>query len=101
MPGQINDQKFICDKKPKNGYYIFTFSGKKEINLPENVEEQKKEEFFFSNIQDGIFKEEIRICIDKFQLKSTKNFKREEEKGIYKYYIKLINDNSSSDEEKI
>ena len=101
MPGQINDQKFICDKKPKNGYYIFTFSGKKEINLPENAEEQKKEEFFFSNIQDGIFKEEIRISIDKFQLRSTKYFKKEEEKGIYKYYFKLINDNSSSDEENI
>ena len=33
MPGKIIDQKFICNKIPKNGYYIMTFSGKKEINL--------------------------------------------------------------------
>ena len=101
MPGQIIEQKFICDKKPKNGYYIMTFSGKKILNLPENIDEQKKDEIYFSNIEDGNFHEEIKINIDKFQLKSTKYEKMEEEKGTYKYYFKLIIDNLSSDEENI
>lgn len=101
MPGQIIEQKFICDKKPKNGYYIMTFSGKKIINLPENIEEQKKVQIFFSNIEDGYFQEQIKINIDKFQLASTKYEKMEEEKGTYKYYFKLVMDNLSSDEEII
>ena len=99
MPGEIMEQKFVCSKKPKNGYYIMTFSGKKIANRPENLEEQKKNEIYYSNIDDGDFKEEIKINIDKFQLKSTKYEKKEEEKGIYKYYFNLIIDKGSSDEE--
>ena len=99
MPGQIIDQKFICDKVPKNGYYTMTFSGKKVANLPENIEEQKKDEIYFSNIEEGTFKEEIKISVDKFQLKSTKFQKMEDDKGVYKYYFNLIVDDSSSDEE--
>ena len=76
-----------------------TFSGKKIANRPENLEEQKKNEIYYSNIDDGDFKEEIKINIDKFQLKSTKYEKKEEEKGIYKYYFNLIIDKGSSDEE--
>ena len=101
MPGKIIDQKFICNKIPKNGYYIMTFSGKKEINLPDNIDEQKKNEFFFSNIEDGYFKEEIKINIDKFQLRTTKYEKKIDGNGVYEYYFNLINDNSSSDEEII
>jgi len=99
MPGQIIDQKFVCDKVPKNGYYTMTFSGKKVANLPENIEEQKKDEIYFSNIEEGTFKEEIKISVDKFQLKSTKFQKMEDDKGVYKYYFNLIVDDSSSDEE--
>ena len=91
MPGQINDYKFVCNKKPKNGYYIMTFTGKKVINLPDNLEEQKKNGSFFTNIQDGEFKETIKINVEQFQLKSTK-YIMEEEKGIYKFYFEIIND---------
>jgi hypothetical protein len=76
-----------------------TFSGKKILSLPENLDEEKKNGFFFNNIEDGLFEEEIKINVDKFQLKSTKYVKEEEDKGIYKYYFNLVNDNLSSDEE--
>ena len=99
MPGQIVGQKFICNKKPKNGYYVMTFSGQKILNLPDNLDDEKKNGFYFNNIEDGIFTEEIKINVDKFQLKSTKYVKEEEDKGIYKYYFNLVNDNLSSDEE--
>ena len=99
MPGKIVDLKFVCSKVPKNGYYIMTFSGKKIINLPENIEQQKKDEIFYSNIDDGSFSEEIKIDINKFQLKSNKYDKKEEDKGIYKYYFSLINDNNISSDE--
>ena len=99
MPGQIIDLKFVCSKAPKNGYYIMTFSGKKVINLPENLEQLKKDEIFYSNIDDGNFREEIKIDVNKFQLKSNKYDKKEEDKGIYKYYFSLINDNNISSDE--
>ena len=101
MPGQIIDQKFTCNKTPKNGYYIMTFSGKKVSQLPDNIEEQKKNGSFFSNIDNGEFTETIKINVDKYQLKSNKYKKMEEEKGIYKYYFQLIEDNDSSEEEII
>ena len=99
MAGEIVDQKFVCSKSPKNGYYIMTFSGRKVINLPENLDDNKKKGLFSSNIEGGFFSEEIKIDIDNFQLKSTKYTKKEEGKGIYKYYFELVNDNSSSDED--
>ena len=69
--------------------------------MSENIEDDKKNGIYYSNIEDGNFMEEIKINIDKFQLKSNKFIKNEEKNGIYKYYFELINDNSSSDEEKI
>ena len=59
----------------------------------------KKDEIYFSNIEEGTFKEEIKISVDKFQLKSTKFQKMEDDKGVYKYYFNLIVDDPSSDEE--
>ena len=95
MPGQIIDQKFVCNKIPKNGYYIMTFSGKKEINLPDNIEEQKKVGSFYTNIDNGKFKETIKINVENFQLVSTK-FRAEPEKGgIYKYYFDIIKDSGT------
>ena len=95
MPGQIIDLKFVCNKKPKNGYYIMTFSGKKVLSLPENVEEQKKLGSFYTNIEYGEFKENIKINVENFQLVSTKFKAEAENNGIYKYYFDIINDSSS------
>ena len=95
MPGQIIDQKFVCNKKPKNGYYIMTFSGKKILSLPENVEEQKKVGSFYTNIEYGEFKENIKINVENFQLVSTKFKAESENNGIYKYYFDIIKDSSS------
>ena len=98
MPGKIIDPKFICHKKPKNGYYIMTFSGKKVVDLPDNSEDAKKKGFFYSNIEDGDFEETIKISMEKFQIKSHK-FKNEEDgKGIYKFIFDLIEDDSNSEE---
>ena len=91
MPGQIIDQKFVCDKVPKNGYYTMTFSGKKVVNLPDNIEEQKKSGDFYSNIDGGEFKEIIKINVQNYQLASTKYKQHESEKnGIHKYYFDIV-----------
>ena len=98
IAGEINEQKLICSKKPKNGYYIITFSGKKTTYLPDNVVEQKKIGSFYSNIDIGEFKEKIKINIDHFQLKSTKYTNFESTKnGIYKYYFDLITNSENND----
>jgi hypothetical protein len=98
MPGQIINQKFICSKKPKNGYYLMKFCGQKKANFPENLEDQKKNGFFYSNIEEGEFEEIIKISIENYQLKSY-NYKSEpEEKGIYKYYFELIRDDKVTDD---
>ena len=96
MPGQIKDYKFTCDKKPKNGFYIMKFSGKKVMNLPDNLEEQKKKGLFFSNIDCGDFEETIKISNEKYQLKSYE-YQKEEEKGQFKYYFELVNNEYFSD----
>lgn len=95
MPGQIVDQKFVCSKKPKNGYYIMTFSGKKIVKLPENVEEQKKGGFFYTNIESGEFQENIKINIEYFQLISNKPSKKSEKDGIYEYYFDIMKDSGT------
>ena len=75
--------------------YIMTFSGKKEINLPNNIEEQKKSGTFYTNIDNGEFSETIKINVENFQLVSNK-FKVESEKnGIYKYYFDIIKDSGT------
>ena len=95
MPGQIIDCNFVCNQKPKNGFYIMTFSGKKITNIPENLEDQKKDGLFYTNIEDGEFEEIIKINIEKFQLKSNKySSYKFENNGIYKYYFDLIKDDS-------
>ena len=95
MPGQIMEQKFVCGKKPKNGYYLMTFSGKKVINFPENLEEQKKAGSYFSNIDIGEFSETIKINVVNFQLASTKFISESEKAGIYKYYFDIIKDSET------
>ena len=95
MPGQIVDQKFVCSKKPKNGYYIMTFSGKKIVKLPENAEEQKKGGFFYTNIESGEFQENIKINIEYFQLISNKPSKKSEKDGIYEYYFDIMKDSDT------
>ena len=95
MPGQIVDQKFVCSKKPKNGYYIMTFSGKKIVKLPENAEEQKKGGFFYTNIESGEFQENIKINIEYFQLISNKPSKKSEKDGIYEYYFDIMKDSGT------
>jgi len=95
MPGQIEQPKFVCGKKPKNGYYIMIFSGKKVINLPENIEEQKKAGSYFSNIDIGEFSETIKINVENFQLVSTKYKSESEKAGIYKYYFDIIKDSGT------
>ena len=95
MPGQIMEQKFVCGKKPKNGYYLMTFSGKKVINFPENLEEQKKAGSYFSNIDIGEFSETIKINVENFQLASTKFISESEKAGIYKYYFDIIKDSET------
>ena len=54
---------------------------------------------FYSNIEDGNFEETIKISMEKFQLKSHKYKKEEEEKGIFKIIFELIDDNDSNSEE--
>ena len=100
MPGQIKEPNFVCEKKPKNGYYLMKFSGIKIINLPENLEEQKKNGSYYTNIEDGTFNETIKINVENFQLKSNKYSKFENENnGVYKYYFDLINNISYSDDD--
>ena len=72
-----------------------TFSGKKILSLPENVEEQKKVGSFYTNIEYGEFKENIKINVQNFQLVSTKFKAESENNGIYKYYFDIIKDSSS------
>ena len=95
MPGQIIDQKFVCSKKPKNGYYIMTFSGKKLVKLPDNIEEQKKGGFFYTNIESGEFQENIKINIEYFQLISNKPSQKSEKDGIYEYYFDIMKDSGT------
>jgi hypothetical protein len=72
-----------------------TFSGKKVINLPENIEEQKKAGSYFSNIDIGEFSETIKINVENFQLSSTKYKSESEKAGIYKYYFDIIKESGT------
>ena len=96
MPGNIVNKKFIVNK-PKDGYYLMKFSGEKKIELPNNLEEQKKNNCFYSNIDLGEFEETIRISLTNYRLKSY-NYKSEEEKGIYKYYFDIVGEEEDIDE---
>ena len=97
MPGNIMNQKLSCSS-PKNGYYSITFSGKKVLNYPEIPEKDKKEGLFYNNREEGEFKEVFKIKQTDFMLSSYKCIKEEkEDNGVYKYYFKLISDDSDED----
>ena len=99
MPGNIVNKKFIVNK-PKDGYYLMKFSGEKKMELPNNLEDQKKNNCFYSNIDVGEFEETIRISVANYQIKSY-NYKCEEEKGIYKYYFDIVDEEEDIDEDEL
>ena len=68
----------------------------KYYSLPDDLENQQKFGHFFSNIEEGEFKEIIKINMEHFQLISNKYVKSENEKnGVYKFYFDLVKGDAS------
>ena len=61
-------------------------------------DKDKKDGLYYNNREEGEFKEVFKIKQNDFILSSHKCIKEEkEDNGVYKYYFKLVSDESDED----